>query len=105
MLDPQPGARSWAALLSECLTRRMVPGVQRQFWSHVACILFPSIPQKHTRAHFSRVHVHARRIPAGALWEPQFLHLQNGVNKPFAPGDCGDGIGGTVKGQTKLLPS
>ena len=40
MLDPQPGARIWAALLSECLTRRMVPGVERQFWSQVACILF-----------------------------------------------------------------
>lgn len=49
--------------------------------------------------------MYVQHIQAGALWEPRFLHLSNGLNNPFTPEDCGDGIGGIVKGQTTLLSS
>lgn len=48
MLDPQPGTHSWATLLSESLTRRMVHGVERQFWSHAAWIFSVSSSDTHT---------------------------------------------------------
>lgn len=52
---------------------------------------FVFVSYTHTNALFKRAYV-CTNIHVGTLLEPQCLHPYDGVNNPFTPEDCGDGI-------------